>query len=436
MHLKYFYTRCLLLWIALLFIFSSSFAQYDAYPGVWKTDQVTDSAGNPFYFQLHIAQSERGILYPAEITIQFDSFIGVYQLLLVKKNSRETAISRNKFAVSEKPYSLGNATSMVSGIFDFNRDLKGQQQLSLVRLDTRAFIPLKDTLLTNLQQLQKAALLSILNAADITLHKTSSIPWKDDSTNILSPSLSPAYFGLLDTIYLPVRDGMLNIAGFKKTDLVTVSLNGKPLYEQISINKKKPHAEDILLDTGLNAVVLFAENFGNDLPNQGMMHLQFGNKKFKLDFNNRIDSAAGFIVAQLFVDKDKEKEIYFEEKTGAINPPLQKNETLLGAITSVSRQLTFAIWDDAVEDGDSISISVNNEWIARGFPVKKQPQFITITLKSGPNAISFVADNLGSIPPNTSVLEIIDGKKRKSYMLETVPGENKVLNIFYELRPY
>jgi len=55
-------------------------------------------------------------------------------------------------------------------------------------------------------------------------------------------------------------------------------------------------------------------------------------------------------------------------------------------------------------------------------------------LQPGSNAISFIADNIGSIPPNTSVLEIIDGNKRKSFMLESVPGENKILHIFYQLQ--
>ncbi|MEO7047238.1 MAG: hypothetical protein ABI091_18190, partial [Ferruginibacter sp.] len=52
--------------------------------------------------------------------------------------------------------------------------------------------------------------------------------------------------------------------------------------------------------------------------------------------------------------------------------------------------------------------------------------------KPGENAINFIADNVGSIPPNTSVLEIIDGKKRKAYRLETVPGDNNFVKIYYD----
>jgi hypothetical protein len=87
-----------------------------------------------------------------------------------------------------------------------------------------------------------------------------------------------------------------------------------------------------------------------------------------------------------------------------------------------------------VEDGDSISINVNGKWISRGLPVKLKPQTITITLDPGPNTITFVGDNLGSIPPNTSILEIIDGKRRKSFNLATFIGEDNLVKIFYDLR--
>jgi hypothetical protein len=56
-------------------------------------------------------------------------------------------------------------------------------------------------------------------------------------------------------------------------------------------------------------------------------------------------------------------------------------------------------------------------------------------LEPGPNSIIFVADNLGSVVPNTSVLEIIDGKKRKSFMIDTDLSKNNQVNIYYEFKP-
>jgi len=62
----------------------------------------------------------------------------------------------------------------------------------------------------------------------------------------------------------------------------------------------------------------------------------------------------------------------------------------------------------------------------------KKPQFLTVTLQPGPNVITFMADNLGSIIPNTSVLEIIDGKKRKSFYIETDLDLNNLIRIYYD----
>ncbi len=78
---------------------------------------------------------------------------------------------------------------------------------------------------------------------------------------------------------------------------------------------------------------------------------------------------------------------------------------------------------------------VEGKWLVRGFPVKKNPQFVTVNLKPGRNTFVFVADNLGAISPNTSVLEIIDGKKRKSYTMETVLGEKNLVEVFYDVKP-
>ena len=88
---------------------------------------------------------------------------------------------------------------------------------------------------------------------------------------------------------------------------------------------------------------------------------------------------------------------------------------------------------DAVEDGDSISLSINGKWIAKGFPVKKKPQFIKVTLAPGDNIITFVAENLGSIAPNTTVLEIIDGNKRKPFFIETDFKLNNLVKIYYKV---
>ena len=430
------FIRCLFL---LLFISAKSIAQVSTFPGIWQMEYLTDSGTAPIQMELQIASPENHLLYPAILKLSCDSFTAAYELLLVKKNSRELGISKNKQPLFETPFSLRKADLFLNGIFDNSKDLKGQSTLTISRMQSKhPFIYVPDTLLpTKAQQATALRLARFLKEAEITFTKVNDQPWKSDDINgIISPSLSPAYFGLLDTIFLPTRDGILHITGTKKTDIVTVALNGQINSDRIAISKKAI-TEDILLDTGLNLLVLFADNFGDDIPNKGKLNLEFANKKFNLDFSRKADSAATFIIAPMYCEKDKGRGSYFREyyPTGNTIKPLKENEKLLGSIVATAKQLKLAIWDDAVEDGDSISININGKWIEKGLPVKKKPQFISITLQPGPNTITFVGDNLGSIPPNTSVLEIIDGKKRKSFMLATVPGENNLINIFYDLKP-
>lgn len=438
-HYAYMNRKTLILFFCLLITKASLLAQSDNYPGTWQMEYFPKGGNPSIHLELQIAAAEEAILYPAKLSLQCDSFTAVYELLLVKKNSREIGISKNKYPRIEKPFSLGSATIFLNGIFDYSRDLKGIPTLTISRLQSKPMpVPAADTFqLNKVNKLTAINLINFLKEAEIKLTKINTTQWNDAySERIVSPAISPAYFGLLDTIYLKTQDGNLHLSDNKKNDVVSITLNGRMVVDRIVLNKK-PHAEDILLDTGLNLLVFFADNFANELPNKGKLNLEFGNKKFTLDFANRGDSAASFIVAKLYCEHDKEKDISFKEYNpyGRGEKKLQDNERLMGGIVSNSQQLTLAIWDDAVEDGDSVSINLNGNWVAKGFPVKIRPQFITVKLKPGTNTLTFSADNLGSIPPNTSIIEIIDGKKRKSFSLETILGENNLIKVLYDVKP-
>lgn len=409
-------------------------AQTDAFAGNWQMVYTQDLTSSPIKFELNIAPSQRNILYPAHLKIECDSVVAEYELLLVKKNSRELGISRNKYPRFEKPFSLHDWSLLLSGSFDLSKDLKGIPVLNILRMQTKQVTTPKTATADTLQPTE-IRLRNFLKGVDISLKKISSIPWHDDrSDRMLEPALSPTYFGLRDTIYLPTRDGIINFSASKKkkNDVVSVTLNGQVIFDKIQTEKKK-YESDILLSPGVNILTFFVDNFGGDLPSTSKLNLEFGNKKFALDFATRKDSGATFITVKLVCDPDKSKERYFVENTKPGEEKLLlKGEKLVGSIISHSQQLTFAIWDDVIDDGDSVSIKINNEWLVQGCPVKKTPKYFTVTLKPGANTIIFMADNLGSIPPNTSVLEIIDGKRIKSYEMDSKPGEKNIVKILYD----
>ncbi len=400
-------------------------AQTDIFSGIW---QLETGGNKPVCIELKIGQAEKGTLYPAAISIQSGSFYGLYELLLVKKNAWQLCISKNKYAASEKPFHLDMLP--LNGSFDLGRDSKGQLQLSINRL------PFKQN---NRPGADSAAqpLQKLVSNGNLQFAKISTIAWRDAYTEkILSPSLSPVYFGLADTVYIPTRYGAYSVSSLSKNDMASAVFNGKVLFEQWPLSKKE-RTEEIMVDTGGNVIAFFPDYTINSSLSYAHFRGEFDKKKFVLDFDNPDDSGASFIAIKLALEQDKEKNPGFQPYIypGPGELPLQSNEKLLGSVKSVSKQLTLAIWDDAVEDGDTISININGNWVAKNFPVKKAPQFLTVTLNPGPNTILFEANNLGSIPPNTSVLEIIDGRRRKAFFLETVPMEHNLLKIFYDFAP-
>ena len=141
-------------------------------------DYLQDSGATKLHAALQVAVSEKNILYPAQLTLQCDLFTAVYQLLLVKKTARELGISKNKYRVSEQPFSLGKATEFLNGIFDHGKDLKGQPTLTISRLLSKqavAFIP--DTLKFE-KQYRKTylQLISFFKDAEINFFKNFSLP--------------------------------------------------------------------------------------------------------------------------------------------------------------------------------------------------------------------------------------------------------------------
>ena len=77
----------------LFFIFLTALAnaqEADPFTGRWYFEK-TDAASKTFYqMELLIASPEQSTLYPAQLTVKHEQFIGKYNLLLVKKNNNQT----------------------------------------------------------------------------------------------------------------------------------------------------------------------------------------------------------------------------------------------------------------------------------------------------------------------------------------------------------
>lgn len=424
----------LLLPFLLLFIFlATAYAQQpDKFVGTWNFRQ-TDAENKMYEMELQVASPEASTLYPSLLTVKYALFTGVYQVLLVKKNENQLAIGRQKFPVKEEPFSIGAYTIPLNGTFDFSGN-----HLVLHRIPAKRYgFPVPA--LSMYEENNKMAVLRVsefLRNEPIRLQKTNNNAWRSAAAgNMLYTHHAPDYFGLIDSFYVNQAKGMISFVEDKRSDddTVSISVNRRVLVDRIDINKHTP-SQEIILDTGMNILCFFADNYGKVPPNTAKLNLRFGAKQFTLDFTLKENVSATFIVAKIYLLPEKEKTPAEITARKTITERIAQRPTkLIDSIKVSSQEVMLAIWDDAVEDGDSISLQINDEIFMPGLAVKKKPQFIPVKLYPGENKIIFIADNLGAIPPNTSILEIIDGKKRKSYMINTDMGQNNAIKISYEL---
>lgn len=424
-----------------LFFYQQASAQKNLYSGTWEMDAGDNSS---FHVSLQIANSERNTLYAARLKISYGNFSGVYELLLVKKSDGSLAIGRNKIPIAENPFSIGAWTVMLNGIFKYKKQ-RSHETLQVARIPSKKYGVTMPSLLNYTDSFRNLAMhvRDSIKEAFIVLKKINNEPWKSESVDkILYPWMSGVYYGIMDSIQVRSASGILNFTDNNRVDndTVSVSLNGNIVLDKIDLSKHNPVAE-IQLDTGMNLLCFYADNYGHVPPNTGKLNLAFDKDKFAINFANKADISSTFIVAKIYYYPDKKENIW---QTNRIpSPPknikitdraLERETKLVDSIKLNSAQITLAIWDDAVEDGDSISLSINDQWIVQGFAVKKKPQFLTVTLEPGINNIIFVADNLGAIPPNTSLLEIIDGKFRKAYYINTNLSQNNQVKILYDYK--
>jgi hypothetical protein len=102
-----------------------------------------------------------------------------------------------------------------------------------------------------------------------------------------------------------------------------------------------------------------------------------------------------------------------------VTPPEKRDLKIIKDFDITPKVVTIDVWDNDVEDGDRVSVMLNNRWILRNYAVTKNKKKVEITLSSGVNTLVFHADNLGKMPPNTATLSFYDGKELRTIALKS-----------------
>ena len=98
-------------------------------------------------------------------------------------------------------------------------------------------------------------------------------------------------------------------------------------------------------------------------------------------------------------------------------------------INCYSDKITIYIWDANQEDGDKISLIANGKYLLENYTTKRKRKKIKYRLIKGENIIEITAENLGSTPPNTSRIEIVDSRTKYPIITQLELNKTAIIKI-------
>ncbi len=97
-----------------------------------------------------------------------------------------------------------------------------------------------------------------------------------------------------------------------------------------------------------------------------------------------------------------------------------------------SNELRLYIWDANQEDGDRVQLIINDNIILDDFTTTNKRKKVKYKLLDGINTIEIKATNLGTSPPNTSRVELIDSDTKYPIITQLELGKSAIIKIVKE----
>ncbi len=109
----------------------------------------------------------------------------------------------------------------------------------------------------------------------------------------------------------------------------------------------------------------------------------------------------------------------------------QRQNVVTSELEVESDSLKVDFYDNGEVDGDSISVFYNKKLIANNQKLSTLSVHFDLVLEPGVsvNELTMFADNLGSIPPNTALMVIDDGKKQHYVRISSSLEKNATIKI-------
>jgi hypothetical protein len=115
---------------------------------------------------------------------------------------------------------------------------------------------------------------------------------------------------------------------------------------------------------------------------------------------------------------------------------LERSNQLVRSLTVNTREVVLNIYDDGVIDGDSVSVYLDNKMVINHAMLTDRPLVVTIHLDEDNDyhELVMVADNEGTIPPNTSLMIVKAGDKEYKVNITSSLQKNATI-IFKYTKP-
>ena len=96
------------------------------------------------------------------------------------------------------------------------------------------------------------------------------------------------------------------------------------------------------------------------------------------------------------------------------NPVITKRDVeIIQTLNVFEDSITISLYDNGEIDGDIVSVFMNNEKIINNITLKASAYKHTVYIKQGESVqLTFFAENLGTIPPNSGLLIVYSGDQR------------------------
>ena len=216
------------------------------------------------------------------------------------------------------------------------------------------------------------------------------------------------------------RNGIVSFWDINKKKMIR-ELRAKNDFHELSINQYSK----VLLTGYYKDKALLFDITNIDLERELDENIQLVNTYLTNEYNQFMVSSS---------EEGRHRLMQVKGGSGIKPLSLQKRDIEVQKVITVgSKILKLAVWDNERVDGDKISLSLNGRWILRNYEIVKEKKLLDIELiPNQVNQLVFFAENLGTIPPNTSAINIQYEGYNKTHIMRSNLDKSGSINFFFE----